>query len=278
MPPIKAGLVGLPLNRSLSPQLFSILSGLCGREVEYALWECGTAKFHEAVAKARAEGWAGFNVTLPDKQLLAGKLADKRDRAAEISGSANCARFLREGLEARNTDAAAMAAAMLDRGMDLTGKKAAVYGSGGSAATSAYVLASAGAGDVTLYARDPGGAGAAIGRLSAAFPGSVFSAAPFGPPDSAAAVVNATPIGMYEEGHLPFEPAKGQICVDWPYSPGGTFFTRRAKELGAHVIDGMELLVRQGVLSLFLWGGCRESDITDLIREARKLLRERTGG
>ncbi|HNT98193.1 MAG TPA: hypothetical protein PKK31_08015 [Elusimicrobiales bacterium] len=278
MPPIKAGLVGLPLNRSLSPQLFSILSGLCGREVEYALWECGAAKFHEAAAKARAEGWAGFNVTLPDKQLLAGKLADKRDRAAEISGSANCARFLREGLEARNTDAAAMAAAMLDRGMDLTGKKAAVYGSGGSAATSAYVLASAGAGEVTFYARDPGRAGAAIGRLSAAFPGSLFSVAPFGPPDSAAAVVNATPIGMYEEGHLPFEPAKGQICVDWPYSPGGTFFTRRAKELGAHVIDGMELLVRQGVLSLFLWGGCRESEIQDLISETRKLLREKTGG
>lgn len=278
MPPIKAGLLGLPLNRSLSPQLFSVLAGLCGREIEYSLRECGTDKFHEVVAKVREEGWAGFNATLPDKQLLAGGLADKRDRAAEISGSANCARFVPEGLEARNTDAAAMAAAMLDRGMDLTAKKAAVYGSGGSAATSAYVLASAGAEDVTFYARDPGRAGAAIGRLSAAFPGAIFSVAPFGPPDGAAAVVNATPIGMYEEGHLPFEPAKDQICVDWPYSPGGTFFTRRAKELGAHVIDGMELLVRQGVLSLFLWGGCRESDIADLIREARKLLREKTGG
>jgi shikimate dehydrogenase len=278
MPPIKAGLIGLPLTKSLSPQLFSILAGLCGREIEYSLWECGTAKFHEAAAKARESGWTGFNATLPDKQLLAGTLADKRDRAAEISGSANCARFIPEGLEARNTDAAAMAAAMLDRGMDLTGKKAAVFGSGGSAATSAYVLASAGAEDVTFYARDPLRAGPAIGRLSAAFPGAIFSVAPFGPPDGAAAVVNATPIGMYEEGHLPVEPAKDQICVDWPYSPGGTFFTRRAKELGAHVIDGMELLVRQAVLSLFLWGGCRESDIADLIREGRKLLREKAGG
>ncbi|KAF0126661.1 MAG: hypothetical protein FD189_898 [Elusimicrobia bacterium] len=278
MPPIKAGLIGLPLGKSLSPRLFSILAGLCGREIEYSLWECGTAKFHEAVAKARAEGWSGFNVTLPDKQLLAGALADKRDRAAGIAGSANCARFTPEGLEARNTDAAAMAAAMLDRGMDLTGKKAAVYGSGGSAATSAYVLASAGAAEVIFYARDPLRAGAAIGRLSAAFPAAVFSVAPFGPPDGAAAVVNATPIGMYEEGHLPVEPANDQICVDWPYSPGGTFFTRRAKELGAHVIDGMELLVRQAVLSLFLWGGCRESEIGDLIREGRKLLREKTGG
>lgn len=278
MPPIKAGLIGLPLNRSLSPQLFTILVGLCGREVEYSLWECGTAKFQEAVAKARAESWAGFNVTLPDKQLLAGDLSDKKDRAASIAGSANCARFTPEGLEARNTDAAAMAAAMLDRGMDLTGKKAAVYGSGGSAATSAYVLASAGAEDVTFYARDPVRAGPAIGRLSAAFPGSVFSVAPFGPADGADAVINATPIGMYEEGHLPVEPAKDQVCVDWPYSPGGTFFTRRARELGAHVIDGMELLVRQGVLSLFLWGGCRESDIPGLISDARKIMREKAGG
>ncbi|MDQ7772749.1 MAG: hypothetical protein RDU13_04410 [Elusimicrobiales bacterium] len=278
MPPIKAGLIGLPLSRSLSPQLFAVLAGLCGREIEYSLWECGTAKFHEAAAKARAEGWSGFNVTLPDKQLLAGEISSKKDRAAAIAGSANCARFTPEGLEARNTDASALAAAMLDRGMDLTGKKAAVYGSGGSASTSAYVLASAGAANVTFYARDPGRAGPAAARLSAAFPGAVFSAEPFGPPAGAAAVVNATPIGMYEDGHLPFEPERGQICVDWPYSPGGTFFTRRAKELGAHVIDGMELLVRQGALSLFLWGGCRESEIADLTREARKLLRERTGG
>lgn len=277
MPPIKAGLLGFPLGRSLSPRLFAILAGLCGREVGYSLRECGQADFPGAVEKARAEGWAGFNVTIPDKPLLAGPLSDSRDRAAEISGSANCGLFSPKGLEARNTDAAALADAILDRGAALAGKKAAVYGAGGTAATSGYVLASAGATEVTFYARDPGRAAPAISRLAAAFPGTAFSAARFGAPARADAAVNATPLGMYEEGRPPFEPSKGQLCVDWPYRPGGTVLSRAAAETGARVIDGMELLVRQGVLSFSLWGGCRAGEVTDLAREALKLLRGKNG-
>ncbi len=277
MPPIKAGLLGLPLGRSLSPRLFSILSGLRGREVGYSLRECGPEDFPGAVAKARAEGWTGFNVTIPDKSLLAGALSDSRDRAAEISGSANCGLFTPEGLEARNTDAGALAAALSGRGIDLAGKKAAVFGSGGTAAASAYALASAGAEEVVFCAREPLRAGPAISRLAAAFTGAVFAAAPFGPPAGAAAVVNATPLGMYEEGRPPFEPGKNQLCVDWPYRPGGTLLARAAGEAGAPVIDGMELLVRQGVLSFSLWGGCGASEVPDLTREALRLLRQKTG-
>lgn len=277
MPPIKAGLLGFPLARSLSPRLFSILAGLCGREVKYSLRECGPADFAGAVEKARAEGWTGFNATLPGKPLLAGPLSDTRDRAAEIAGSANCGLFTPEGLEARNTDAGALAGALLGRGARLAGKKAAVYGSGGTAATSGYVLASAGAAEVTFYARAPLRAAPAIRRLAAAFPGTAFAAAPFGPPAGADAVVNATPLGMYEEGRPPFEPSKGRLCVDWPYSPGGTLLSRAAAERGALVIDGMELLVRQGALSLRAWGGCAESEVADLTREALGLLRGKTG-
>ena len=105
--PIKAGLLGLPLSGSLSPVIFGIFSGLTGEEIVYEKRECGEAELASVIEALGAEGWAGFNVTIPYKRAVF-NLLNLRDPASRDIGAVNAVRFGRKGLEGLNTDAAAV--------------------------------------------------------------------------------------------------------------------------------------------------------------------------
>ena len=273
--PIKAGLLGLPLSGSLSPVIFGIFSGLTGEEIVYEKRECGEAELASVIEALGAEGWAGFNVTIPYKRAVF-NLLNLRDPASRDIGAVNAVRFGRKGLEGLNTDAAAVRLAFEENGVNPAGKNAAVFGSGGSAGAAGWALGRSCAASVTFRARNSAAALELAGKLSGVFPKTVFSAAPFsGQAGPAEIFVNATPLGMYTPGAPPAEPKPGDACLDLAYAPGGTEFIRNAAAAGARTIDGLEVLVRQAALSLKFWTGLPGGDIVEFNREALRLLRER---
>jgi shikimate dehydrogenase len=71
-------------------------------------------------------------------------------------------------------------------------------------------------------------------------------------PVEAQALVNCTPVGLDDPEALPLDPAGYELVVDFVYRVGGTALTRNAK---GRVVDGLELLVRQGALSFTRWTG-----------------------
>jgi shikimate dehydrogenase len=68
-------------------------------------------------------------------------------------------------------------------------------------------------------------------------------------------LVNCTSVGLEDATALPADPAGFDVVVDLVYRDGGTALEHRAREAGARVVDGLEILVRQGALSLERWAG-----------------------
>ena len=90
---IKAGLIGRPVSKSLSPAIFKIFAGLTGAEINYEPVDCGRAELSAVITQLRGEGWAGFNVTIPYKRDVAAMLAlrdapcrDTGDRPYTVAG------------------------------------------------------------------------------------------------------------------------------------------------------------------------------------------------
>lgn len=274
---IKAGLLGHPVSKSLSADVFAAFAALTGAEISYSPLDCTPQDLQNLIPALRAGGWAGFNVTIPHKKAVCAMLT-LADPAAKACGSVNTVRFGRAGLEGLNTDARALIAALEEAGFSAAGKDAAVFGSGGAAASSGWALGRSAAAAVTFYARDPAAGAALAARLAEAFPKTVFSAAPFGAPAGAhGIVVNATPLGMYQPGRPPCEPRPGTLCADLAYAPGGTEFSRASAAAGAPTIDGLSLLVWQAALSLKYWSGLPAGDIVEFKKEALALLRSNKG-
>ena len=275
---LKAGLFGRPLSRSLSPEVFRTFAELTGLGISYELRDVPPAELRHGIEAARAEGWTGFNVTVPYKSGICALLS-LTDPAAAACGAVNCVRFGRTGLEGLNTDARALREALQEKGFEAAGRRAAVFGAGGSAASSGWALGRSRAAAVVFHARNQAAAAALAGRLSAAFPHTVYSAAPFAAPAADADIlVNATPLGMYAPGGPPCEPRAGQFCADLAYAPGGTEFSAAAAAAGAALADGLDLLVWQAALALRYWTGLPAGDIVEFKREAAALLRRELKG
>lgn len=275
---IKAGLLGLPLSKSLSPDIFRIFSALTKTGLLYEPRECGDGELASVIESLRTEGWAGFNVTIPHKQAVF-KLLGLADPAARAVKAVNAVRFGRNGLEGFNTDAAAVRSALEENAVDARGKDAVVFGSGGAAGAAGWALGRSGAATVTFRARNIAAAGGLAAGLGLVFEGTRFFAAGFeAPGEPAAILVNATPLGMYAPGRPPCAPGPGTACLDLAYAAGGTEFTRAARAAGARAIDGFEVLVRQASLSLKYWSGLPAGDIVKFNAEALKLLRKKLSG
>jgi shikimate dehydrogenase len=81
-------------------------------------------------------------------------------------------------------------------------------------------------------------------------------------PDAAEIVVNATSLGLDQNIDLfkavPLEAdtfQAGSCVIDMVYGSGETRFLEAARSRGAHVIDGLEILVAQGAASFARWTG-----------------------
>jgi shikimate dehydrogenase len=208
--------------------------------------------FAETAHALPASGYRGANVTIPHK-LAALELADSASSAARAIGAANTLTFDGGGIEADNTDAGGLLDA-LDR--PIGGLRVLVLGAGGAGRAATWALREAGAADVSVWNRTPERAAALardIGVAVAERPG------------AADVLVNATSVGL--DPALP-EPealaALGLVGVDPPplvadlvyRADGGvTPVAAWAERGGATLVDGLELLVRQGARSFSLWTG-----------------------
>ena len=82
-------------------------------------------------------------------------------------------------------------------------------------------------------------------------------------------IVNTTPVGMYpstDDCPLPqvFRFHKGQVIYDLIYNPESTMLIKRARDGGADTINGLEMLILQGIYSLLLWFPQRREEIVAL--------------
>lgn len=222
-------------------------------EWSYEAIEVAPDEFDERVRAMPAEGFVGANVTVPHK-LAALAVAEESSEAAQAIGAANTLTFAGGRIAAENTDATGLLDALPE---SPSGARALVLGAGGSARAVVWALVEAGA-DVEIWNRTPNKAERLARELAASVAVAV-DAADFN------LIVNATTVGMGASTQassdlksLPIDAdglGERHQLVDLAYGEVETELVRAARARGARVVDGLEVLVRQGAASLRIWTG-----------------------
>ncbi|MFJ9847122.1 shikimate dehydrogenase family protein [Kitasatospora sp. NPDC101155] len=189
----------------------------------------------------------GLFVTVPHKAAAA-RLADRRSRTVEITGTANVLRREADGQWlAENFDGSGFVAGLARAGHRLAGRRVALAGAGGAGSAIAAALLAAGADRLTLTDPDLPKRDQLLDRLAAHWPGRVRAAAEPPLPESDLAV-NATPLGMRPTDPLPFPPEllpPGAVVADIVMKPRETPLLRRAAAAGHQVHHGSHMLTGQ---------------------------------
>jgi shikimate dehydrogenase len=254
--PKRLAVLGQPVSHSRSPAMHTAaLSELSlAGEWTYEAIEVAPDEFAERVRSMPGDGFVGANVTVPHK-LAALAIADEASEAARAIGAANTLTFREERIAAENTDAAGFIDAL---GQPPGGKRALVMGAGGSARAIVWALVTHGA-EVVIWNRTPERARALAAAFGAGVPDAGSDYADY------ELIVNATTVGMGASRGEPAEPrslpldvdalGESHLLVDLAYGAGETELARAVRARGARVVDGLEVLVRQGAASLRIWTG-----------------------
>ena len=215
--------------------------------------------FDETIRALPASGYRGVNVTIPHKEAALA-VADSASDAARAIGAANTLTFEDGAIAADNTDAGGLTASLP---LDPDGMSALVLGAGGAGRAAAWALREAGA-SVVVWNRTPERARALAEDLGV----EAVEA-----PREADIVVNATSVGLSPEDRIEDLPVawidQPQMAVELVYGNHETPFAAWADGIGAQLVDGLEILVRQGALSFERWTG-RMAPLDAMRRAARE--------
>jgi shikimate dehydrogenase len=232
-----------------------------GLDYRYINCEVPPEKLAEAVKGARAMNWAGFNLSIPHKVNVIPFL-DGLGESAAVMGAVNCA-VLRGGeLIGENTDGKGFLQSLREL-IDPAGKFVVMFGAGGAARAIGVELALAGAKHITIVNRDQKRGQTLVDLLNDKTPAHAELALWRGTyriPADAEVVVNATSIGLYPDvdARLDIDVGslrKGLVVADVIPNPPRTNLIKDAESRGCRSLDGLGMLVNQGVIGVKYWTG-----------------------
>jgi shikimate dehydrogenase len=271
----KLAVLGQPIAHSRSPAIQKaalVALGLAG-EWSYEAIEVSPEDFEARVRAMPEEGYAGANVTIPHK-LAALRLADSASSAAGEIGAANTLSFEEDAIAADNTDATGFLEALQEPS---GGTRALVLGAGGAARAVVWALRRAGA-EVAIWNRTR----TRSEQLAGEFGASLVDPDPRThqlPATDYQLIVNATSVGLagpetheldLKALHLDADGIhERHTVVDLVYGSAETALAAAARQRGARVVDGLDVLVHQGAASFRLWTGL-EAPIETMRRAARR--------
>jgi shikimate dehydrogenase len=240
----RLGVLGWPVAHSRSPAMQrAALRALRLDDWHYQRLPVPPALVAQTIRALPAAGFRGANVTVPHKEAAL-RSADAASESARAIGAANTLTFADGAIHADNTDAPGLLAALPH---SPAGARALVLGAGGSARAAAYALREAGAAEVSILNRTP----ARAQRLAHDLGVRVATA-----PEPCDLLVNCTTVGLHDPDELPIDlrmVGDHPTVVDFVYRDGATALVRAALAAGLPCVDGVEILVRQGALSLERW-------------------------
>jgi shikimate dehydrogenase len=247
----RLAVLGYPVGHSRSPAMHgAALAELgLGEEWSYEAIEVAPDAFEARVRAMPAEGFVGANVTVPHKGAALA-LSDELSETAREIGAANTLVFADGEIRAENTDAEGFLRSLPGSPAD---KRALVLGAGGAARAIVWALLREGA-EVEVWNRT---------ELRSQNLCEELGGEAVGAPDQSGCelIVNTTAVGLGGEdpfAELPLSAsafAPSQTVVDMVYGGEPTALLRAAAVAGATTVDGIEILVQQGALSLETWTG-----------------------
>ena len=232
-----------------------------GLDARYINCEVAPERLGDAVRGVRAMGWAGFNCSIPHKVAVIEHL-DELEESAALIGAANCMIRRNDRWIGANSDGQGFLTA-LRTVVEPAGMSLVLLGAGGAARAIAVECALAGVTTITIVNRDTARGAALVGMLNER----TTARAELAPWDGSYRiaprtdiVVNATSVGLFPavEDKLDLDPdtlREHMVVADVIPNPPRTQLIRDAEARGATALDGLGMLVNQGVISIRHWTG-----------------------
>lgn len=253
---VKAGVIGHPINHSLSPLIHGHWIKHYDLNGSYDAVDIHPDAFQDGIAKLIAAGYSGFNVTLPHKQTIFNLCETLSDTAQQI-GAVNTVTIRDGKLHGTNTDGFGFVENIVAHEPDFNFEKSKVLiiGAGGAARAVIHGLQQKGVKDIAITNRTMQKAE----DLAAQFNSKIVSheswAKDAGDVDM---IVNTTSLGMkgkppldIDWDHISTHP----VLYDIVYAPLWTEFLKTGKERGNKTITGIGMLLHQARPAFESWFG-----------------------
>lgn len=256
------GLIGNPVEHTLSPLLQNYLAEETGTNLVYVPFHVETGKLEDAVKGAYALNLLGCNVTVPYKSDVLPYLSDI-DGLAERIGAVNTLVRTEDGYKGYNTDMPGLYSAMLSDGVEVKGRTCVILGAGGVARAVAVMLLDKGAAQVYMLNRTLAKAQAIADEVNGMAGYEFVKALTMAdydklPEGERFLVIQATNVGMHPnvEDVIIADEAfyqKVEIGYDLIFNPGNTRFMQLTTQAGGRAFNGAKMLVYQGIIAFELW-------------------------
>ena len=262
------GLLGSPVEHSISPMMHNESFRQLELDYAYLAFDVGTDKLEVAVEGLKALGVRGFNLTMPDKNLMC-SLVDELSPAAKIGGAVNT--VVNEGgvLKGYTTDGIGFMRSVKEAGKDIIGKKITLLGAGGAAAAILVQAALDGVAEISVFNIRDDFFQRAEGIMEELRKETdcVLNLYDFSDPEllkkeikESAILVNGTPIGMAPKTDRCIITddsvfRKDLYVFDVIYNPEETLLLKKAKAAGCETQNGLNMLLYQGAAAFELWTG-----------------------
>lgn len=275
------GLIGSGIGPSLSPALHEREAAELGLTYRYLRWdldELGESPeaVGELLARARADGYRGLNITHPCKRLVLEHL-DQVDPDAAALGAVNTVVFDGSRAIGHNTDHSGFARSFRRGLPDAALHRVALLGAGGAGAAVSHALLGLGVGELRVIDAEPDRAEKLVAALRARFGARARTGRDLAAELAVAdGLVHATPTGMAAH---PGSPVRAELLnprlwvADVVYRPLRTELIGAARDRGCRVLDGGGMAVFQAVDSFRLFTGV-EPDAERVLRHFAELERE----
>ena len=274
------GLIGENIENSLSPLFHNQIILKHSVNFCYLPFQVVETDLGEAIQGIRALNVRGVNITFPYKEKVI-EFLDEVEESARRIGAVNTIVNNKGILTGYNTDVIGFKKSLQDNGkFVIKEKKAVILGAGGAARAVTYSLLEEGIEEISIFNRTLEKAKKIKQNLSPFFPKSSINIFSFEQNDlkdkikKANLLVNATSVGMASQlNNTPLPDEKlfhpDLLVYDLIYHPAKTFFLRQAERVGAKIINGLPMLVYQGIESFYLWTGFKpeEKEILEIIRQ-----------
>ena len=261
--------MGQPVEGNPTQFMMERAFAAAGLEWRDLTLEVSPEDLQAAVAGLKAMGFRGGNFTIPHKVAVV-PLLDDLSQAAELMGAVNCvvahtaaddAGKKSTRLMGENTDGKGFVQSLREL-TDPKDKKIVILGAGGAARAIAVELGLAGAAEITVVNRDQGRGSSLADLLSqrVQVPATwVAWEGDFSVPPETHVVINATSIGLGDpDARVPLlisSLESEMVVADVIFNPPETRLVREARQRGCSVLDGLGMLVNQGVIGFKLWTG-----------------------
>ena len=245
------GIFGYPVEHTLSPAMHNAAFEHLGLDYCYLPFQVRPDALQQAIEGLRALSLAGVNITVPHKEAVIPFLDELSDEA-DFIGAVNAVVNKDGRLTGYNTDGRGFMLSLAARGIEVSGKKILMVGAGGAARAVSYYLSDK-AEKLVICNRGGEKLRRLVDDLSK-IRENVSAMDKLCGIEQFDVIVNATSLGLNPDDPVPFDlaPLTGKhVVCDLIYRE--TPLLTAAKRQGCTTVDGLGMLLYQGVLAFELW-------------------------